>query len=54
MLTFLVMLAAALFAGARLLTFVYYKKHDKTLAQIDGELKARFDHPGLPDNSTMS
>jgi hypothetical protein len=42
MLTLLVVLAAALFAGVRLLTFVYTKKHDISLAQIDRELIERF------------
>ncbi|MEK8129926.1 hypothetical protein WMW72_18650 [Paenibacillus filicis] len=42
MLTLLVLLAAALFAGVRLLTFVYTKKQDISLAQIDRELALRF------------
>ncbi|WP_164751690.1 MULTISPECIES: hypothetical protein [Paenibacillus] len=42
MLTLIVLLVAALYAGVRLLTFVYYKKHDISLAQIDEALAGRF------------
>ncbi|SDD59127.1 hypothetical protein SAMN02799630_03813 [Paenibacillus sp. UNCCL117] len=51
MLTLLVLLAAVLFAGFRLLTFVYYKKHDISLSRIDSELAERFAHPDSADRS---
>ncbi|UUZ85599.1 hypothetical protein LJK88_20090 [Paenibacillus sp. P26] len=41
MLTLIVLIAAALFAGVRPLTFVYYKKNDASLAQIDADFAGR-------------
>lgn len=35
--TLIVFIAAACFAGVRLLTFVYSKKHDRPLEEIDAE-----------------
>ncbi|WP_284638451.1 hypothetical protein [Paenibacillus silviterrae] len=42
MLTLIVLISAVCFAGVRWLTFVYYKKHDMTLEQIDQQLAGRF------------